>query len=169
MDRINFRLIVFAGVILALIGFPMYVYVKSAVTGGVEDIGGGYKFVDLYALSNFPFDQTNGTIEDVPKKWRELDGQNVVLKGEMWQAFDSGNGKVGGFDLVYSISKCCVGTQPQIQHFVKARVASGREAYYYPNQVMVTGKLHVDVQKDPEAGKVGQVYRLDVEKVEPST
>jgi hypothetical protein len=169
LARINLRLIVFTGVVLLLIGFPVYVYVESAVTGGIKDIGNGFKQVDLKAMSNFPFDQANGTRDDIPAKWRQLDGQKVVVYGELWNSLDASDGRMHSFELCYSIAKCCFNGPPQVQHFVKATVVPGRNVYYAPNLVKVTGTLHVDVKKDPEAGKVTQVYRMDVEDVEPST
>src|SRR5690349_13252079 len=90
LDRINFRMIIFAAVVIVLVGFPMYVYLESAITGGVKDVGNGFKEVDLKAMSNFPFDQVRGTVDDIPKKWRDLEGQKVVLYGEMWQPFEAG-------------------------------------------------------------------------------
>jgi len=168
LDKINVRMIVFAVVVLTLIGYPMYIYLESAITGGVKDIGNGFKEVDLKAMSNFPFDQVRGTTEDVPKKWRDLDGQKVVLYGEMWQAFSAGDGSVKGFDLCYSIAKCCFSGPPQVQHFVKARVVPGRNLYQYPNLVKVVGTLHVNVVQDKEGGKVSQVYELDVEDIQPA-
>jgi hypothetical protein len=169
LDRINFRMIIFAAVVLVLVGFPVYVYLESAITGGIKDVGNGFKEVDLKAMSNFPFDQNRGTIEDIPKKWRELDGQKVVLYGEMWQPFEAGDGRVRSFDLCYSIAKCCFSGPPQVQHFVKANVAPGREVYAYPNLVKVVGVLHVNVVYDKDAGKVSQVYQLEVQDVQPAT
>ncbi|MGH7176227.1 MAG: hypothetical protein ACREJC_02500, partial [Tepidisphaeraceae bacterium] len=103
-------------------------------------------------------------IDDIPKKWRELDGQKVVLYGDMWQGFDAA-GKLAGFDLCYSIAKCCFSGPPQVQHFVKSKVVPGRTVGYYNSQVKVTGILHVKVISGPE--KVDSVYQLDVETVEP--
>lgn len=169
LDRINFRMIIFAAVVIVLVGFPMYVYLESAITGGVKDVGNGFKEVDLKAMSNFPFDQVRGTIEDIPKKWRDLEGQKVVLYGEMWQPFEAGDGAVQNFDLCYSIAKCCFSGPPQVQHFVKAHVRPGRKVYAYPNLVKVVGVLHVNVVQDKEAGKISQVYQLDVEDIQPAT
>jgi hypothetical protein len=166
-ERINLRMIVFFGVIGLLIGYPVYWFVHEQLTGGISDAGGGYKEVDLKAMSLFPFDQTNGKITDVPQKWRDLDGKKVILYGEMYQPYSAGN-QMGGFSLVYSIAKCCITTQPQIQHFVQSKVAAGKNVEYYPGLVKVTGTLHVDVQKDKEADKITGVYHLDVESVEPA-
>jgi len=164
-SKINFRMLAFAGVLLLLIGYPIYVYVDSVVSGGIHDAGNGYKEVDLKAMSVFPFDQINGTIDDVPKKWRELDGKKVVVYGEMWDTQGAGD-SVQHFQLCYSIAKCCFSGPPQVQHFVDSRVAPGREIQYYPNQVKVTGTLHVNVQRD--ADKVKRVYALDVETLAPA-
>src|SRR5918993_240852 len=82
-ERFNFRMIGFALVVLLLVGYPMYVYVDSAVSGGIKEAGDGYKAVELQAMSSFLFDQNKGTIDDVPAKWRELDGQKVILEGKM--------------------------------------------------------------------------------------
>ena len=163
-ERINVRMIVFAALLLVLIGVPMYWYLDAAISGGVKDAGGGYKEVDLKAMSNFLFDQTNGTIDDVPAQFRALDGQKVILYGEMWQPTSAGN-SIGSFELVYSIAKCCFSGPPQVQHFVKATVINGKEVGYYDGLVKVTGTLHVDVKKG--AGKVERVYELDVESVDP--
>ena len=64
--------------------------VDMQVTGGMKQLGGGYTYVDLKAMSTFTFDQNNGTINDVPAKWRELDGKKVVLHGEMWEPTGAG-------------------------------------------------------------------------------
>src|SRR5215470_16292725 len=87
--RINFRMIAFAGVLLALIGYPVYVYFDSVVSGGIKQAGGGYLEVDLKAMSVYPFDQQNGTLDDIPKRWRELDGKKVILEGQIWAPYSS--------------------------------------------------------------------------------
>ena len=164
-ERINMRMLLFAGVMLLLIGYPTYYYLDIALTGGVKDLGNGYKQVDLRAMSTFPFDQNNGTINDVPEQWRALNGQKVVLYGEMWQPTSAGD-KVDTFELVYSIAKCCLSGPPQIQHFVHSRVNQGGQADYYNGLVKVTGTLNVNVVKDE--GKVVSVYQLHVDTVEPA-
>src|SRR6187455_1442525 len=104
-SRVTLRMIFFILVVLLLVGYPVYVFLESALTGGIRDRG-GYKEVGLKAMSLFHFDQENGTIDDVPQKWRELDGQKVKVVGEMWDPYSAGN-QVVGFQLVYSIAKCC--------------------------------------------------------------
>src|SRR5687768_11320969 len=82
-DRINFRLVA----LLALVSLPflwvLYTFVAQKVTGGVVNKGDYYQ-VDLRSLGYSPFDQSNGTINDVPERYRQLDGKRVVLVGEMY-------------------------------------------------------------------------------------
>lgn len=163
--RISMRAVVFFLVVGVLVGYPLYVYIDSVVSGGIHDAGDGYKEVDLKAMSVFPFDQTAGTINEVPQKWRALDGQKIICTGEMWQPYSAGR-TVDGFQLVYSISKCCFNGPPQIQHFVQCTVMQGKQVEYLPNLVRVKGVLRVNVTKDPETGKITGVYHMDVESVE---
>ncbi len=166
-QRINARMLIFGLVMLMPIGYIVYDFLDSVITGGIKDIGNGFKLVDLKAMSNFPLNQINGKQEDIPQKWRDLDGQKVVLYGEMWQPYSASNDNVAGFDLCYSIAKCCFNGPPQVQHFVRSRVVPGKSLSYYPNLVKVTGTLHVHLEQ--EAGRVSSVYQLDVVDIEPST
>jgi hypothetical protein len=117
-------------------------------------------------MSTFTFDQVNGKLQDIPQKWRELDGQKVVLKGEMYNPLGVGQ-TVDQFVLVYSIAKCCVTTTPQVQHFVHSKVIPGKTVNNYEGAgtVEVRGVLHVNVKR--EEGQVSSVYQLDVESVAP--
>src|SRR4051812_24263273 len=118
-ERINLRLLIFASVMLLIVGYPLYLYFDSVFHEGIKDAGNGYKEVDLKAMSTFAFDQVHGTNTDVPKKWRDLSGQKVILYGEMW-APDNASDELDHFDLCYSIAKCCFTGPPQVQHFVKS-------------------------------------------------
>ncbi len=163
-SRVTPRMVFFLLVVLALVGYPVYVFVEAAVTGGIRDRG-DYKEVDLKAMSLFHFDQQTGTIDDVPQKWRALDGQKVKVVGEMWDPYSAGN-HVVGFELVYSIAKCCFSGPPQIQHFVQCLVSPGKTVGYHTGPVEVTGTMHVKVTRD-EAGKITGVYHMEVESVRP--
>jgi hypothetical protein len=166
-QRFNARMLIFGLVMLMPIGYIVYDFLDSVITGGIKDIGGGYKLVDLKAMSNFPLDQVVGRQEDIPKKWRDLDGQKVVLYGEMWEGSSAATDNVPAFDLCYSIAKCCFNGPPQVQHFVHSRASEGKSLNYYANLVKVTGTLHVHLTQ--EAGRVSSVYQLDVDNIEPST
>jgi len=41
-----------------------------------------YHHIDLASL-NYPFDETRGRIQDIPKSLRDLDGKNVSVDGYM--------------------------------------------------------------------------------------
>jgi hypothetical protein len=166
-ERFNFRMLAFIGIIAVLVGYPVYVLVDQQLSGGIKQAAGGYKDVNLKAMSTFEFDQANGTINDIPQKWRELDGQKVILRGEMWQPNGVAD-EVDRFELVYSIAKCCVTNAPQVQHFVHSTAAKGATIKYYEGAVEARGTLHVKVVKDEAAGKVGGVYFFDVESVQPA-
>src|SRR5262245_10542301 len=165
--RITPQMVVFALLVFGIVGGVVYVYLDSAISGGIKDVGNGFKQVDLKAMSTFSLDQQNGTIDDIPKKWREIDGQKVIVYGEIWQPLSASDGRMASFDLCYSIAKCCFSGPPQVQHFVKCRVDPDRAGYSYPNLVKVTGVMHVNVIRDPEANKLTQVYAMDVVAVEP--
>ncbi len=162
-QRINFRIIAFAAVVLGLVGFPVYLYVDSILSGGVHQRGDLLE-VDLKAMSNFPFDQADGTLNDIPPQWRALDGKRVLLYGEQWVPY-SASPEISSFDLVYSITKCCFNGPPQVQHFVHSRTRPGLKVGYFSGLVRIVGVLRVNVTRGE--GKVTGVYELDVESVQP--
>jgi hypothetical protein len=163
-DRINFRLIGFLLILGVLVGYPVYIYIDSVVSGGIKERKDGYLEVDLKAMSSFVFDNDKGSIDDVPEKWRNLNGKKVILQGEMW-APNAATSTIESFELVYSIAKCCFSGPPQIQHFVQSRVPGGGKVPFYAGLVNVRGTLKVDVIRTE--GKVVGVYWLDVERVDP--
>lgn len=159
----NARVVVFVLVALTLIGFPAYVFLDEKISGGVKDRG-SFLEVNLKAMSSFEFDQDTGTQQDVPERWRALSGKRVMLTGEMWQP-QMAAGEISEFELVYSISKCCLSGPPKIQHFVLGSVKDGARVGYYQGLVEVVGTLKVDVERSE--GKVTRVFSLAVESVKP--
>ena len=164
-QRINLRVIVFAAVILGLVGWPIYTFVKQALTHGIEDYG-SYKKVDLKAMGNFLIDNyATATLNDVPKQYRELDGQKIELAGEIYAPNETGQ-RLHEFELVYSIQRCCVNGPPLAQERVFARVPNvkGLPLPDGSGYARVTGTLHVTMHR--EAGQVTKVYEMDVDKIE---
>jgi hypothetical protein len=163
-QRINLRMILFFAVIALLIGYPVYIYVDSAVSGGIKSYG-NYSEVDLKSMGNFPFDGTNGTINDVPAKWRELDGKRILLQGEVWDPNEAGQ-YMTNFQLVYSIQKCCFGGPPKVQERVFVHIPQGMQVDNLSGSfAKITGTLHIKAEKD--AGNVASLYTLVADKVEP--
>jgi hypothetical protein len=154
-------LVVIAAAVFVVV-YPMYVYVQALVTGGIVRRG-DLLDVDLQAMSSFEMDQDHGTTDDIPKRYRDLDGKRVELHGQMWDPY-AADGKIRAFTLVYSISNCCFLGPPKVQHFVQATVPAGKEAQDMSSDfVDVVGTLHVGV--NAVMGHVQSVYRIDVESV----
>src|SRR5712672_1694409 len=98
MRNINWRALLFVALLLSIVGTPAYVYLRAATSGGISQRGDLVE-VDIYAMSNFEFDQIDGVTADVPKRYRDLDGKRVLLCGEMWVPRSAGD-QVDSFDLV---------------------------------------------------------------------
>jgi hypothetical protein len=159
----NWRTYALIATVLFLFGYPIFEYTDTLVTGGITRRG-DLLVVDLKALSNFEMDQDNGTTQDIPLRYRQLEGKRVLLVGQMWDPY-AADGKIRAFTLVYSISNCCFNGPPKVQHFIQAIVPDGKSVDYYSNDfVDVVGTLHVGVQS--AEGHVQSVYRIDVEKVQ---
>ncbi|MGA2233708.1 MAG: hypothetical protein ABSH22_22615 [Tepidisphaeraceae bacterium] len=164
-QRINPRAAVLAGIALLFIGGPFYVWARGVIDGGIINEG-DYFHVDLKAMSSFNLDQVNGTPNDVPARFRELEGKRVLLDGQMWAPTSAGSDSVNYFQLVYSITKCCFNGPPLAQHFVDANVVPGRVVYNYgQDPIHVWGTLHIRFRKEP-GGVIKAVYEVDVDKVE---
>ena len=77
--------------------------------------------------------------------------------------------RVGEFQLVYSISKCCFGGPPKVQERVFARIPAGQKMKYYPIPVRVIGTLHVKIERAAgDDGPVTALYTMDVEDIQPA-
>lgn len=166
-ERVNIRILAFSLLIIAPIVWFGFEIVRGRLTQGIEDFGNGLTKIDLKFMSTFPFDGQTGKLSDVPEQFRKLNGNRVVLDGEMW-APNAAGPDVNEFQLCYSVAKCCFSGPPQVQHFVDSRVTGGGAVPYYSGvKVRVIGTLHVNVKFDPEVQRVTSVYQMDVESVEP--
>lgn len=162
---LNPRVLIFVLVVGVIIGTPVYILVDSYINKGISGTtADGYTTVDLKQMSTFLFDQQFGKIEDVPERYRALDGKKVMLTGEMYVANATGP-ELKKFELVYSIQKCCFSGEPQVQHFIKATPSDGKPMPYYGGLVKVKGTLKVNVTYD--AGKVSSVYHIAVDSIDP--
>jgi hypothetical protein len=160
---LNPRVLLFVLIIGGALAFVLYPLAEQLLTGGIRQRSDGYMDVDLKTISTFAFDDKDGKLEDVPARFRELDGKKVILHGEMWSS-GSAAPELEKFDLVYSIAKCCFSGPPQIQHFIKATSAKG-PVPFFQGPVKVKGTFKVDVRR--EKGVVTAVYHLAVEELEP--
>ena len=166
-SRINLRLAGLIGAVVLVAGYFGFTLLADAFSGGVRDKG-DYLAVDLQKMvTSFTFDDQRGTAADIPQKWRDISGRTVEMTGEIVQS-NSSSPYVSEFTLVYSIAKCCNGTAPQVQHFIRCRAPSGGRLPYFDGLVRVRGKLFVDIRRDNETGRVYQVFRLDALSTEPA-
>jgi hypothetical protein len=164
-ERINVRMIVFAAVVLFLIGMPLYVFLHAAMTGGITHHA-NFSEVDLKALGSFPFVETRDGLNAVPPQWRALDGKRVELDGQIYCPNEAGD-TMSRFELVYSIQVCCFGGPPKVQERVHGIVPKDmRVPNLHNGSAKVWGILHVNPIKD-ELGTVVSVYQLDVDRVQP--
>src|SRR5947209_11256216 len=122
-ERVNFRMIIFAAVVLFLIGWPVYTFLSESLTGGIHNRG-GFKEVNLKALGQFDFDPAGGSLTDVPAQYRALDGQKVLLEGEIYDPNEARD--ITAWELVYSIQKCCFNGPPRVQERVFCTAPAGK-------------------------------------------
>ena len=101
-DRLSVRGLMLLATAVFLFGYPAYLYMDSVITGGIVKRG-DLLVVDLKAMSSFEMDQDAGTNEDIPLRYRELDGKRVLLTGQMYEPYEA-DGKLHTFTLDYSIA-----------------------------------------------------------------
>lgn len=157
-SRINLRLFLFIAVISTPFIWAAYAGARLLLNGGIEDMG-SYKMVDLKSLGFFNFDDVKGTIDNVPGRYRNLDGQRVALDGFMWAPDHAV--RTRNFEFVYNIQKCCFNGPPFVQErvFVHSSTALPITGRLW----RLTGTLHVRLQKN-EIGTITSVYTMDVDQ-----
>ena len=169
--RRNWSMIVRVGLVgalvLALVGYALKVTYESVIQGGVVASGDHFN-VELKQMSNFEMDQVNGTVADIPERYRQLDGKRVMLEGEVAPGGMTSGDLTTQFQLCYSVAKCCFGGPPKVQHFVLCKPANGKTMPNYADAgpVKVYGKLSIKVVKD-DSGKIGSIFQMAVDRVEP--
>lgn len=160
VQRINFRILTFVLVIGCLLGYPIWQAAKAVFVGPVQQVG-EYKKVNLKALGNFPF---YGYWEEIPAEYRALNGQKVVLEGEVFAPNEAGD-RMTQFQLVYSIQKCCFSGPPKVQERVFAIVPPDiKQRNLNMQHARVYGTLRVEIKR--QDGEVISLYELDVERIE---
>jgi len=166
-QRLNWRILVFIAVVFVPIVMVFGWWLDEYVSGGIHDYG-AYKEVDLKAMSSFDMDQMTATENEIPAKWRSLDGDKILAVGEMWAPRSASNSdRLDYFQLVYSKTKCCFSGPPLAQHFVDCDVLPIAKAYYYDVPVRVWGTEHTRIRRDAQTGVIKSIYHFDVDKIEP--
>jgi hypothetical protein len=113
-------------------------------------------------LGNFEYDAENGSA--IPDDVKALNGCTIKLRGYMIPMDQAEN--ISKFALVPSLFNCCYGQPPQIQHTIVVTCPKGKAVSYYPDEIIVQGKLTVEVQKDD--GFIVGIFALETSSVKPA-
>ena len=97
--------------------------------------------------------------------FRKLDGKRVALEGFMYAGNDSAD-KVSSFEFVYNIQFGGFHGPPRVQERVFVTVPGNNKVPVETNQVRIIGTLHVHIKRDPDSGKVEQVFSMELDHVE---
>ena len=162
----NWRLMAFVGFFCALFGSLGYTIFSEVISNGIH-YHGNVAEVNLKALGQFPLDDQNGILADVPKDYRLLDGKKVELKGFLF-AGKSAAATVQRCQLVWNIQKCCFGGPPLVQERVFLVAPRDRSLTLYDPStfVSVVGTLHVTLEKNSE-GSISTVYQMVPDSITP--
>ena len=113
-------------------------------------------------LGNFDYDPDQNT--PIPADVKALSGHAVRLHGFMIPMDQAEN--ISKFALVPSLFNCCYGQPPQVQHTIVVTCPKGKAVSYYPDEIVVEGKLNVDVMKDD--GFVVGIFSVETTSVKPA-
>ena len=118
--------------------------------------------IDIKDLGNFDYDNEKGG--NVPKDVTALNGTTIRTHGFMIPMDQAEN--ISEFALVPSLFACCFGQPPQIQHTIVVHVPKGKAVSYYPDEIVVEGKLTVEEKK--EDGFIVSLFEMECSSVKPS-
>ena len=125
-----------------------------------------YQDVDLKSLGNFPLDKSSARDEDIPARFRALDGRRVSVEGFMMPVGPSWGPWVDRFRIVCDLNHPFRRRPPLVQERVFA-TARPKVPLYSSNELLqMRGVLHVRLERDA-AGRIQSVYRMDVKSVTP--
>ena len=116
----------------------------------------------IQELGNFQYDQEKGG--NIPKDVMALTGSTVRLTGFMIP-LDQAD-KIKQFVLVPDLFSCCFGQPPQVQHSIIVTTPEGKAVSYYPEQIVVEGKLTVEEKKDD--GFIVSIFEVSCTSVKPA-
>jgi hypothetical protein len=143
--------------------FPLVLVAIALVTRN-WDAFSRYQDVDLKAMGNFPLSAEAGTLNDVPARFRALDGRRVRMVGFILDS--SGNGHPTRFQFSSNPTGQSWHSPPRVQERVFATMPPGKTADFVGGLAELSGTLHVKVKYD-SSGVIASVYELDVEQSAP--
>ncbi len=117
----------------------------------------------ILQLGNFDYDPDQDTL--IPADVRSLSGHTVRLHGYMVPMEEAQH--ITRFALVPSLFNCCaLGGPPQVQHTVVVACPMGKPIAYYPDELVVEGKLAVEAIRDE--GFIVGIFAVDAASVRPA-
>ena len=119
--------------------------------------------LDIRELGNFDYDVRNGGI---PADVLRLNGATLRTHGFMLP-LNAADG-ITEFALVPNLFNCCpFGQAPQIQHTISVHCPKGKALSYFPDEVVVQGKLTVRENKDSD-GFILSIFEMEATSVRPA-
>jgi hypothetical protein len=134
----------------------------SRTPHGKPKAGEVVNFKSIKDLGNFDYDPDVGG--GIPEDVKQLTGSTVRLRGFMIP-LDQAN-KITRFALVPDLFACCFGQPPGIQHTIVVRCPAGKAVSYYPDELVIEGKLTVDEKH--EDGFIVSVFEMEAASVKPA-
>lgn len=119
------------------------------------------EFENIKELGNFEYDPEKGG--GIPADVKAVSDHVIRVRGYMIPMDQAEN--ITTFALVPSLFACCFGQPPQIQHTIVVRTPKGKAVGYYPDEIVVEGKLKVEEKK--EDGFVISVFEVSATSVKP--
>lgn len=113
-------------------------------------------------LGNFDYDIEKGG--NIPADVKALSGHDFRTHGFMIPLDQADS--ITEFALVPSLFACCFGQPPQIQHTLVVHCPKGKAVTYYPDEIVVEGKLKVEEKKDD--GYIISIFEIDAKSVKPA-
>jgi hypothetical protein len=119
-------------------------------------------FANIKDLGNFEYNPEVGG--GIPADVLAVSNTSVRVRGFMIPLDQAEN--ITSFALVPDLFACCFGQPPQIQHMVVVRTPKGRAVSYYPDEIVVEGKLLVEEKK--EEGFIISLFEVSATSVRPA-
>jgi hypothetical protein len=119
--------------------------------------------MSIKELGNFEFDAETGSTP-IPTDIQNLSGSTIRLHGFMIPMDQAES--ISQFALVPSLFACCYGQPPQIQHTIVVNCPKGKAVSYYPDEIVVQGKLTVQEKKDD--GFIVSLFEVEANSVKPA-
>ncbi len=113
-------------------------------------------------LGNFEYDADKGG--NIPDDVKKLTGSTVRLHGYMIPI--NQDERISKFALVPSLLQCCFGQPPQIQHVIIVNCPADKAVSYFPDELIVEGKLTVDEKKEDDV--ITSIFQIETSSVKPA-